>query len=129
MAKSVFAEFKALNEKFIANTAFIMAQLHKFFWEFVWSLLMIVHREATPKFIGQHVAQSRDDLLKEDPKKKNTLSNQRDVLKLNQIIKAARKDYISWIHMQLPFNNKNKMAGLAQQFKQDLDACYKQRNK
>ena len=47
-------------------------------------------------------------------------NNWRDVLKWNQTIEGARKDYISWRHSQLPFNDKNKMADLVQQFKQDL---------
>ena len=90
---------------------------------------MKIHNIATSKFIIQHVDQLKDDLKKENLKRKKLPNNWRDTLGWHRGLEGATKDKISQRSRQLPSNNKKKMAEVAIKFKIDLGIGYTKRSK
>ena len=129
MANDSFEEFRGLNPRFINYKAHTVEELLKYFWEFMSSLFMRVHKDGTAKFIGWHVTQLNTDLKRKFPKRRKISNNWRDTLNWQQTKEGALEDEIAWNCRQKPFDDKKKMAKVAQKFKEDLGVGYAQRNK
>ena len=129
MANDAFEEFRSLNPRFINHNAHNVEQALKCFWEFMHALFMRAHKDGAAKFIGWHVTQLSKDLKKKYPKRKNIANNWRDTLNWQQTKEGAIEDEIAWNCRQKPFDDKKKMAKVAQKFKEDLGVGYAQRNK
>ena len=83
MAKATIDEFCRLNPNLIDYNKYNKMEQVKYSWEFMHALFMKTHKIASSKFITWHVDQFKDDLKKENPKRKKLPNNWKEILDWN----------------------------------------------